>query len=231
MDVELEARILELEAAKSLLHLKRRILALALGKETHEAVSMVPGRCVLETLSGDTADGPEQRDPSEQFGISCFVELPGCHVQQRFRSTGLELPDHPAVELEFGSRILPRAGIVRHTTAGQNADAFLPALDDFCNCLTEGEATLRARKRRQVDVREERHDGNLTLFDQILKRCRESVSQFSVFRIRHVEITVDKFVEEVLSHFAMNRMSELFPAEHRISGAAGHDTERRIAGQ
>src|SRR5688572_14102482 len=83
VNIEFESGILEFETPELFFYLQWRLLAFTLRQESHEAVAVMPGGGVLNQLTRQVADCPEQGDPRQQFRVAGFVKLCGCHVQQR----------------------------------------------------------------------------------------------------------------------------------------------------
>jgi hypothetical protein len=192
---------------------------------------VVPGRDVVDQLALERrSNGAEHDRPAEHLGVADFVQLCARHVEQGIATPGLELRDQPSVEVEFRIQVLGRAWEMRHTAAGDDRHSFLPSLDDLGERFAQSFAAARRRQRWNVDVGEERDDGDVALADHILERNRERVTQLGILGVGHVEVVVDdQLVEDVFGELAVNRQIVLASGELRDGAIAGNDRKRRHA--
>ena len=130
------------------------------------------------------------------------------------------------IELEFGLRILPRAGEMGKSTARDDGDPLRPRRDD----LPEGSAQRLAApggwQRRQIRVDENRNHRNLAAFHHEFKDRGESVPEDGVLRIHHVEARRDQPVEEILAKRLMNRNGVRFAGKGAIRVFASNHGKR-----
>ncbi len=139
----------------------------------------------------------------------------------------LKLGDGPIVEVIGRLRILPGAGIVGHTAAGDDDHALRASCDDTGDFLADFGATLRRRQRRKVGVQEDRHDGDIAVGDDPFVDGGEAMAQQRVLRVRHVEFGGHQLVEDVLGQREVHLHVVALGREVSLGGFTGDDREGR----
>ena len=120
---------------------------------------------------------------------------------------------------------------MRHSPARDHRDAFRPGGNHFGDGFPKLLASPRGRQRRQIGVHENRDDRDFPVFDDPFIHSRECMSEDSVLRIRHVEVFIHQFVEQVLSKSLVNREIVRLAGKFRAGPLARHDCEGRDGAQ
>src|SRR5215475_15548324 len=108
------------------------------------------------------------------------------------------------IEVKVRITVLLGAGVMRHASTGQNGDPSLAFADNLRYGAPKLISSMGLWQRRHVNINEERHDGNLSLFENVFEGHDEGVAHESVVAEGHVEVTLETTVKESASQCLMH---------------------------